>query len=220
MMTCDKRSFSRFSADRKRLLAAFAALILLPLTHGGAAAQSSVPVPVAASGAPAASKAPVDPAAVLDGLYRRLGEARDAAGAQVAAAAIAREWGRSGSATASLLLGRSQVALGHDDAPLAIELLDRVIAVQPEWTEARLRRGIVLAATGDDERALSDIQAVLASDPRHYMAMEIVAGIFERRGYAEGALRMYEKALTVHPYLPGANEAIKRLRIAAEGQPA
>lgn len=159
------------------------------------------------------------PGEAPDSLYERLAAARDKQEAGRIEAAIKRLWQRSGSPTADLLLNRARTALGHDDAPLAIELLDRTIALAPDWPEAYALRGQIFAAIGDDERAAADFNQVLAQNQRHFIVLATLADIFERAGARKGALTLYERALALNPHIEDVRKAHDRLRLRVEGRP-
>ncbi|MGV6874659.1 tetratricopeptide repeat protein [Pseudochelatococcus sp. B33] len=154
-----------------------------------------------------------------DNLYERLAGAQDEREARRIEVAITRTWLRSGSPTADLLASRAHAALGLEDVPLAIELLDRAIALAPDWAEAYARRGQIFAAIGDDERAVADFNQVLAYNERHFVVLATLAGIFDRTGVRQGALTLYERALAINPHMQEVRRARDRLRLLVEGQP-
>ncbi len=47
------------------------------------------------------------------------------------------------------------------DLPQAIELLDRIVALQPKWAEAYYRRATALFLLGDLDKAMNDMRAAL-----------------------------------------------------------
>lgn len=196
--------------------AAFLALTLampfclsLPPGGGGFSGQAFSGQALAA---PARGDAP-------DSLYERLAAARDEQEARRIEVAITRSWLRSGSPTADLLATRAHVALGVEDVPLAVELLDRAIAVAPDWAEGYARRGQIFAAIGDDDRAVADFNQVLAYNERHYVVLATLAEILERTGVRAGALTLYERALAINPHMADARKAHDRLRLLVDGQP-
>jgi len=108
---------------------------------------------------------PSEPArrsATLDELFARLAAAKDETEANGVASLIERRWMRSGSDTADLLLARSGEAIKDKDYPLAIELLDRVIALQPGWAEAWNRRATAFYLLDDPVSAIADLRQTLA----------------------------------------------------------
>ncbi|MBB3808363.1 hypothetical protein [Pseudochelatococcus contaminans] len=154
-----------------------------------------------------------------DSLYERLAAAQNEAEARDAERAITRVWLRSGSPTADLLATRAHTALAMEDAALAIELLDRAIALAPDWMEAYARRGQIFAAIGDDERAVADFNQVLAQNQRHFVVLTTLAAILDRSGLRKGALTLYDKALAINPQMDDARKVRDRLKILVEGRP-
>jgi tetratricopeptide (TPR) repeat protein len=181
------------------IFAGFFAFVALPemAAHAGEA-DSMVAVP----------RAPLD----LDGLFAKLKQAPDAESAAVTSRAIQQRWAHSGSDTADILMQRADVALAGGDGPLAIEILDRLIALDPDWAEAWNRRATVFVLEDDLSRSAADIQEVLAREPRHFGALMGLGGILERIGDEHRALEAYERVLEVYPLLPSAQKAVERLK--------
>jgi len=153
-------------------------------------------------------KAPLD----LDGLFAKLKDAPNAESALITSKAIQQRWAHSGSDTADLLMQRADAALASNDRPLAIEILDRLIVLDPDWAEAWNRRATVFFLEDDLSRSAADIQEVLAREPRHFGALMGLGGILERIGDDRKALEAYERVLEVYPLLPSAQKAVERLK--------
>src|SRR5688500_18284564 len=100
-----------------------------------AAAGSVSAAPGDSPPAPRQNEAVTPRAATLDELFERLRRSKDESEAKGLATTIQRRWLRSGSDTSDLLMSRAMEVASEDQA-LAIELLDRVVALQPEWAEA------------------------------------------------------------------------------------
>jgi tetratricopeptide (TPR) repeat protein len=156
----------------------------------------------------AVPRAPLD----LDGLFAKLKEAPNVESAAVTSRAIQQRWANSGSDTADLLMQRADAALAGGDRPLAIEILDRLIVLDPDWAEAWNRRATVFFLEDDLSRSAADIQEVLAREPRHFGALMGLGGILERIGDDHKALEAYQRVLDVYPLLPSAQKAVDRLR--------
>ena len=56
------------------------------------------------------------------------------------------------------------------DYPLAVELLDRVLALQPRWAEAWYRRATIFYQLDDPVGAMADLHQALKLEPRHFGA--------------------------------------------------
>ena len=148
----------------------------------------------------------------LDGLFDKLKNAPDAAAAAFTSHIIEQRWARSGSDTADLLMQRANAALGAGDRPLAIEILDRIVYLEPNWVDGWNRRATIFFLDEDYSRSAADIEQVLRIEPRHYGALMGLAGILERIGDERKALQAYERVLTVYPTLPAAQKAVDRLK--------
>jgi tetratricopeptide (TPR) repeat protein len=156
--------------------------------------------------------------ASLDDLFDRLGKATDEAEAKGIAGLIERRWARSGSDTADLLLSRATQAAADKDFPLSIELLDRVIALEPQWVEAWYRRANVFFLLDDPVDAMADLKQVLSREPRHYAAWAGLGHIYMSSDDKAHALEAYRKALAIYPRIERIGELVDRLKLSVDGQ--
>jgi tetratricopeptide (TPR) repeat protein len=154
----------------------------------------------------------------MDDLFARLAAAKDADEAKGVSGIIERRWMRSGSDTADLLLSRALEALEADDQPLAIELLDRVIGLQPGWAEAWNKRATVFFMMGDYTRSMSDLREVLTLEPRHFSALAGMGAIFSATGDEKHAYQAYKKALGINPWLEEVKQAVDKMAPEYEGR--
>ncbi len=148
----------------------------------------------------------------LDTLFARLADAQDATEARGVVGLINRHWMRSGSATADLLMTRAREAMREQDHALAVELLDRIIALQPDWAEAWNRRSVAFHRLGDPLAAMADIHRTVSLEPRHFGAWAGLGHILRDSGDEAAALASYEHALSIHPYLPRLEPIVEKLR--------
>jgi tetratricopeptide (TPR) repeat protein len=166
--------------------------------------------------APAAEKARRP--ATLDDLFTRLSAAKDEAEANGVANLIERRWSRSGSDTADLLMSRAGDAIQAKDHALAIELLDRVVTLKPEWAEGWNKRATAFFMMEDPVSSMADIRQVLAREPRHFGAWAGLGHIYMAGGDKKHALEAYRKALAIHPYLEKVKEIVERLAPEIDGR--
>lgn len=196
-------------------------LFALSLSASVALAQAPAREADPAPRAPGAGRqAPAQPPATLPSLYERLKGAATPAEAEAVVRQIARRWGRSGSETSDLLMSRARQAMGHRNAPLAVELLDRVIAINPNWPEAWHVRGLAFFMMQDDARALFDFRQTLRLEPNHFMALGLTAATLQRQGDSRGALRAFRAVQEMHPHFQGVKDAIERLTPLVDGRDA
>lgn len=160
------------------------------------------------------------PAATLDRLFERLAAAKTEEEAKGIANLIQRRWARSGSDTADLLMTRAQTALRGKELELAIELLDRVISLEPDWAEAWNQRANALFLAGDPIRSMLDIGEALKREPRHYGAMMGLGTILRQQGDDKRAMVAYRKALEIYPQFDAIKDAVEALKFEVDGRDA
>lgn len=170
---------------------------------------------------PAAATVPSrGPAATLEKLFERLAAAKSAEEAKGVANLIQRRWARSGSSTADLLMTRAQTAMKDKRLEIAIELLDRVISLEPDWAEAWNQRANALFLAGDPIRSMLDIGETLKREPRHYGAMMGLGTILRQQGDDKRAMVAYRRALEIYPQLEAVKSAVDSLKIEVDGRDA
>lgn len=160
------------------------------------------------------------PAATLDRLFERLHDAKTQEEAEGVARLIQRRWARSGSDTADLLMTRAQKALQDKQTEIAIELLDRIISLQPDWAEAWNQRANALYIVGDPIRSMIDIGEALKREPRHYGAMMGLGMILRQQGDDKAAMVAFRKALTIYPQFDAVKKAVDSLKSDVDGRDA
>ena len=158
------------------------------------------------------------PKAALDSLFQRLAHAADPGEAQGITSAIERLWLRSGSDTADMLMGRVLIAMQGNDHKLALQLLDSVIALEPDWAEAWNKRATVRFLDNDDAGSMNDISHVLTLEPRHYGALAGMGFILQRNHLDKRALQTYRRLLEVNPQQAEIRKTVDKLTLDVEGR--
>ena len=213
----------------RTLFAAFSAALLLAgaATAGRAQVPDSPPqrpgalAPADKDDNPVAQPGPMrGPAATLDKLFDRLVAAKTPEEARGVANLIQRRWARSSSPTADLLMTRAQTAMKGKQVELAIELLDRVISLEPDWAEGWNQRANALFLLGDPIRSLYDIGETLKREPRHYGAMMGLGTILRQQGDDKRAMVAFRQALAIYPQLEAVKNAVDSLKIEVDGRDA
>ena len=154
----------------------------------------------------------------LDFLFEALKVAPDDVSAKGVEDRIWALWLASGSDTANLLMSRVKDAVEAQDLNLAITLLDAIIAIKPDYTEAWNRRATLYYMKKDYGAALADIQQVLAREPRHFGAMSGLGMILQEFGDDKHALEVFRRVLTIHPRLQRIPDMVKQLTEKVEGR--
>ena len=192
---------------------AFPLALILACAPGAALAQDKAADPKSQTEAAKPRKP-----ATLDELFTRLAGAKDENEANGVANLIERRWARSGSDTADLLMSRAEEALKAKEFPLAVELLDRVLTLRPEWAEAWHRRATAFFLLDDPVSAIADIQRVLTREPRHFGAWAGLGHIYMSAGDKTRALEAYRKALTLHPHIESVRPLVDKLAPEIDGR--
>lgn len=158
-----------------------------------------------------------DRTAHLDQLFSALKSAPDAAASEPIAKAIKREWLHSGSDVADLIMQSAGRAIEAGDFPAAVEILDRLIALEPQWAEAWNQRATMFYVMHDYPRAMADIGETLKREPRHYGAIAGMGMIFLSRHDFKNAYKAFEEVHRIYPQLETALKALADIKPLLEG---
>jgi tetratricopeptide (TPR) repeat protein len=154
----------------------------------------------------------------LDFLFGALKVAPDAETAKGVEERIWALWFASGSDTADLLMTRIKTAVEAKELDLAIELLDAVVEIKPDYVEAWNRRATVHFLKKDYGRSLADIRQVLAREPRHFGALSGLGLIMQELGDEKRALDVFRRTLELHPHIERIPDLVKSLTEKVEGR--
>lgn len=158
--------------------------------------------------APASS---LSPKQQLDSLFTALKRQRDPDQANLIADQIRAELNESGSATANLLMQWADKAIEEKRNAAAMDFLDQVISLKPDYVEGWNRRATLNYAIGDYRKAMEDINQVLRIEPRHFGALAGMAAILSETGKDELTLRAWERFLEIYPANRAAQEQMNTL---------
>jgi tetratricopeptide (TPR) repeat protein len=154
----------------------------------------------------------------MDQLFERLAASGTEIEANSIADQIARLWARSGSDTLDLLMERVQQAQQAQESEVALDILDSVLALKPDWAEAYSRRAAVHFQRKDMDAAMRDLRQTLVLEPRHFQALAGVGMIFQQNGNDRQALAAFREALKINPHFKGIKQASERLATDNDGQ--
>lgn len=212
----------RFPAARHFRLAVLFAATMLAAAPVAALAQEDSPVIQPRKKLPEAPaklpKVPADRAKGLDFLFGALKAAPDEVSAKHVEARIWAIWLHTPSDTAALLMMRAKAAMDAQKLDVALKLLDSIIKLRPDYTEAWNRRATIYYLKNDYGRSLADIQQVLIREPRHFAALAGLGMIMEDVGDDKRALDAFRRALAINPHLEKVPEMVKGLSEKVEGR--
>ena len=137
----------------------------------------------------------------LDFLFGALKVAPDDTIAKAVEERIWAQWVVSRSDTANLLMTRVKTAIEAKETDLAIQLLDSIVKIKPDYIEAWNRRATLYYMKKDYGHSLADLREVLKREPRHFGALSGLGLIMQDIGDDKQALEVYRRALAVYPRL-------------------
>ena len=102
--------------------------------------------------------------------------------------------------------------------PRALDFLDRVVLMEPDYVEGWNKRATVYFLMDDYNHSIADIGHVLALEPRHFGALSGLGMIMRELGDDNRAMAAYRAALAVDPLLDNVRDALDELETKAKGQ--
>jgi len=154
-----------------------------------------------------------------DNLLDRLALTRDGREAKLVEAMIWKQWIESGSPTGDLLLQYGATALNESDVEKAKGVLDALVETTPDFAEGWNKRATLNYYAGHYDNALSDVNAALALEPRHFAALSGRGLVLEAMNRKAEALESYRLALAVYPAMEGLKDKVRDLSLEVLGQP-
>lgn len=94
----------------------------------------------------------------------------------------------------------------------AYELFTKIIATEPDWSEAWNKRATVLYLMNRYQSSLDDIKITLTLEPRHFGALSGQALNYIELKQYEKAIQSYKAAQKIYPALESAKKMIPELQ--------
>lgn len=161
----------------------------------------------------------VSPKQHLDDLFTALRRERDPDQASAIADDIRVQWNDSGSATINILMQWADKAISEKRSAAALDFLDQVIALKPNFVEGWNRRATLNYALGNYRKSMEDINHVLMLEPRHFGALAGMAAILSETGNEELALKAWQRFLEIYPADRSAQQQVDTLTEKLSGSP-
>lgn len=154
----------------------------------------------------------------IDRLFEKLRKDPRPQSAQATAGMIWREWADSGSKSIDLLMFWAARAMKEKKSSRAMDLLDQVVTLAPDYAEGWNRRATLHYVMSDLSRSLADIERTLALEPRHFGALSGLAAILQRFERDRDALEAWYRVLEIYPANESAQKAVIKLEEKLTGQ--
>jgi Flp pilus assembly protein TadD len=123
-------------------------------------------------------------------------------------------WMQAGSKSAREVLAQAIEHIRKEDFKAALDVLDGLLAGQPDFAEAHHQRAIALCFLERTKAAAAAFQQALTLNPQHFAAAAGLGHTYVERGDPRRALDIYRLALQIHPGLTEIREAVKQLEAA------
>ena len=127
-------------------------------------------------------------------------------------------WLESGSDTVDLLMSWSLKAIEDKDYGLALDFLDRIVTMRPDYAEGWNKRATVFYLTDDYSQSIADIKRALIIEPRHFGALSGLGSILHEIGDDKTAIEVYDQALALDPYLDNVKKALGEIHKDTDGK--
>tara|TARA_X000000368_G_scaffold400399_1_gene372234 strand:- start:197 stop:760 length:564 start_codon:yes stop_codon:yes gene_type:complete len=153
----------------------------------------------------------------LDKLFAQLKNAKNLSSAQIIENKILKIWSihpsddRRGFRLTELLF-QGSVLINKKEFKKAYELFTKIIATEPDWSEAWNKRATVLYLMNRYQSSLDDIQITLALEPRHFGALSGQALNYIALEEYEKAIESYKVVQKIYPLLDSANKMMPELQ--------
>lgn len=154
----------------------------------------------------------------LKSLFETLQSTSDSRKAKSAENDIIEIWLESGSDTVDLLMSWTLEAMEAKDYPLALDYLDRIVSMQPDYIEGWNKRATVHFLVDDYAKAIADIERALALEPRHFGALSGLGTILREIGDTDRAAVAFREALEVDPHLDNVKDALEEIKKEKDGK--
>lgn len=147
----------------------------------------------------------------LDQLFFDLKRERNEKAAERIAQKIWAEWFKSGSASIDLMMTWSQDAIKERKFGVALDFLDQVVTLQPDFAEGWNRRATLHFMMKDYSKSVADIKRTLALEPRHFGALSGWGMILKDTDQKQQALKVFTQALEIYPMMRSAQSQVAEL---------
>lgn len=154
----------------------------------------------------------------LRGLFDRLQTTSSVTEAQLVEGSIWQIWLESADVQVERKVAAGVIALNRGDLKTALVLFDDVVKRAPNYAEGWNKRATVHFMMDDYDKSLLDVARTLALEPRHFGALSGLGLIYHELGDDTKALKAMEKALELHPLMPGLRERVEGLREGVHGK--
>lgn len=154
----------------------------------------------------------------LPALFDNLSSAPDASSARRTASQIWQIWSeKPDNQKLSTQLSKGVMLMNAGHLRAAEDIFTAVITDDPDFAEAWNKRAIVYFMMGAYDLSKSDIAQTIAREPRHFGALSGLGLVETHTGNYDAALKAYEQAAEIHPFMDGYDDIVSALKKLVKG---
>ena len=154
----------------------------------------------------------------LDQLFAILKDAKNEQLSQKAVQEIEAIWSKSGSDTVDLLVQWAGDAANNKEYGKALDFLDNVVRLKPDYAEGWNKRATVHFLNKDYGQSIADVERTLELEPRHFGALAGLSVMLLDYNEDARALEFMKRAFEINPSLEHLKKRIETLRKEIEGR--
>jgi len=155
----------------------------------------------------------------LDGLFGQLKSSISYQEAAPIEQAIWQIWTVRGNPEVDKAMAYGIAAMNAGALRVSAMSFDRVIQLAPDFAEGWNKRATVYYMMGRFDESVSDIQRTLVLEPRHFGALSGMGLIYDSLGKSSAAVKIWERALSIYPQMPGIRDRVEEIHRAMKGKP-
>ncbi|MCF6301665.1 MAG: hypothetical protein L3J13_00400 [Devosiaceae bacterium] len=154
----------------------------------------------------------------LDDLFAELKLETDSKKARRIERVIWLRWSQSGSETVDVLMTWAALAMKEQNWASALDLLDQVVVMAPQYAEGWNRRATLYYHRSQFGQSISDIEQVLRLEQRHFGALMGLGNILQRLDNEKRALKIWKNVLAIYPANKNAQKTVAKLEKKLSGR--
>lgn len=155
----------------------------------------------------------------LGELFRKLEQARELTQAQVIENRIWTIWRLHGDPKVDRNMAAGILSMQRGALKKSLAAFGRVVEMAPDFAEGWNKRATVHYMMGSYAASVNDIQRTLDLEPRHFGALSGLGLILDAVGKGEAAVKVWERALVIHPNMPEIRSRMQKLKRELTGPP-
>ena len=127
-------------------------------------------------------------------------------------------WFRSGDKSVDDMLQKGAEYIKREQFAEAVDLLTEVTQTAPEFAEGYNQRAIAYFMLEEWEQSIDDCKKVVTLNPIHFGALAGMGQCYLRLGDLREALKVFQRALEIHPGLYGVAHTVLQIQDALQEQ--